>query len=50
LVNCNSSFRVFVIGETGQGVGGGRGPAKDIIELSEDMVGAGQVIINKNVN
>lgn len=50
MVNCDSSFRIFVIGEMEQGVGGGRGPAKDIIELSEDMVGASQVIINKNVN
>ena len=34
-----------MIGETEQGVGGGRGPAKDIIELSEDMAGASQVIL-----
>lgn len=49
MVNCDSSFRIFVIGETGQGMEGGRDLAKDIIEFSEDMVGAGQVIINKNI-
>ena len=44
MVNCDSSFRIFAIGETEQDVEGGQGLAKDIIEFSEDMVGAGQVI------
>ena len=45
MVNCDSSFRIFVIGETGQEMGDGRELAKDIIEILEDMVGIGQVII-----
>ena len=44
MVNCDSSFRIFAIGKTEQDVRGGQGLAKDIIEFSEDMVGAGQVI------
>ena len=45
MVNCDSSFRIFVIGETGQGEGGGRELAQDIIEFLEEMVGVDQVII-----
>jgi hypothetical protein len=45
LVNCDSSFRIFAIGKTGQEMGGGQELVKDIIEFLEDMVGVGQVII-----
>jgi hypothetical protein len=46
LVNCDSFFRIFVIGETGQEIEGDQELVKDIIEFLEDMVGVvGQVII-----
>ena len=45
MVNCDSSFRIFAIGETGQETGGGQELVKDIIEFLEDMVGVDQVII-----
>jgi hypothetical protein len=43
LVNCDSSFRIFAIGEMGQKTEGGQELVKDIIEFLEDMVGVGQV-------
>ena len=46
LVNCDSSFRIFAIGETEQEMGGGQELAKDTIGFLEEMVGVGQVIIN----
>ena len=45
MVNCDSSFRIIVIGEMGQGEGGGRELVQDIIEFLEEMVGVDQVII-----
>ena len=45
MVNCDSSFRIIVIGKTGQGEGGGQELAQDIIEFLEEMVGVDQVII-----
>jgi hypothetical protein len=45
LVNCDSSFRIFVISEMEQKTKGGQELVKDIIEFLEDMVGVGQVII-----
>jgi hypothetical protein len=45
LINCDFSFRIFAIGETGQETKGGQELVKDIIEFLEDMVGIGQVII-----
>jgi hypothetical protein len=45
LINCDSSFRIFAIGETGQKTGGSQELVKDIIKFLEDMVGVDQVII-----
>jgi hypothetical protein len=45
LANCDSSFRIFAIGKTGQETGGSQELVKDIIEFLEDMVGVSQVII-----
>ena len=46
LVNCDSSFRIFAIGETEQEMEGGQELARDTIGFLEEMVGVGQVIIN----